>query len=144
MERVKIPMPLQYNFSCQIPIRITDINYGSHVGNAVFLELLHEARMQYLTSLGYTELQLDGVGLLMVDAAIEFKQQLFYGDAITVQLTAANLSRVGFVFYYQITTTKNNTTTIVCNAKTSMVCYNYALNKAAPVPLAAIAKLQLT
>src|SRR5689334_12868761 len=96
MSRIRIQLPSHFNFSTQIPIRITDLNYGGHVGNDTVLTLVHEARMQFLKSLGYTELQIEGKGLIMSDAAIEFKAELFYGDVITVKVAAGDITRVGF------------------------------------------------
>ena len=52
MERIKINLPETFTFSTIIKIRITDINYGGHVGNDSFLSLVHEARLQFLASNG--------------------------------------------------------------------------------------------
>ena len=54
MARIKIAVPPQFTFSTQIPVRITDINYGGHLGNDALLALLHEARVQFLRRYGYT------------------------------------------------------------------------------------------
>ena len=48
MERIKLNLPEQFLFSTNIAVRITDINYGGHVGNDSFLSLIHEARQQFL------------------------------------------------------------------------------------------------
>ncbi len=56
MERIKIQLPEKFSFSTTIKIRITDLNYGGHVGNDVFLSLIHEARQQFLIAHGYSEL----------------------------------------------------------------------------------------
>ena len=77
-------MPGQFNFSTTISIRITDLNYGGHVGNDTILSLLHEARMQFLKSFDYTEMKFENVSLIMSDVAIEFKAELFYGNVIKV------------------------------------------------------------
>ncbi len=37
MNRIKLTMPASYSFSTEIAIRITDLNYGGHVGNDSFL-----------------------------------------------------------------------------------------------------------
>ena len=39
MERVKIHLPDTFAFSTVSRIRITDLNYGAHVGNDTFLSL---------------------------------------------------------------------------------------------------------
>ena len=90
-------MPEHYNFSTTITIRISDINYGNHVGNDAVLSLIHEARVQFLAAHGFMELNCGGVGLIMSDAGIEFKKEIFYGDVITAFVTAANFSSIGLI-----------------------------------------------
>ena len=53
MARIKIEFPEKFAYSTNIPVRITDINYGGHVGNDAILSLIHEARMQFLENHGY-------------------------------------------------------------------------------------------
>ena len=102
MARIKLTLPSTFSFSTLIPVRITDLNYGNHLGNDAVLSLIHEARMQYLISKGYTELDLAGVGMLMSDAAIEFKAEAFYGDILKAYVTPGDISRVGFDLYYKL------------------------------------------
>ena len=130
MARIRIELPEQFNFSIKIPIRITDLNYGGHVGNDTVLSLIHEARVQFLKSFGYAELDLEGVGLIMSDAGIEFKAELFYGDIVSAFVTATNFSKVGFDLYYKLMRNE----TIVSVAKTGMICYNYGTKKVVSVP----------
>src|ERR1700692_663956 len=100
MARIKIELPESLSFVTLIPIRITDLNYGGHVGNDTILSLIHEARMQFLTHFGYTELNVAGTALIMGDVAIEFKKEIFYGDKVLVSVAAGDFSRVGFILYY--------------------------------------------
>ena len=130
MARIKIELPQQFTFSTKIPIRITDLNYGGHVGNDTVLSLIHEARVQFFKNFGYDELNLDGVSLIMSDAGIEFKAELFYGDVITAFVAAHNFSRVGFDLYYKLM----NGETLVSTAKTGMICYNYESKKVVSIP----------
>lgn len=134
MARVKISAPASYSFTAVISVRISDINYGNHVGNDAVLSILHEARMQFLIKHGYTELNCGGVGLIMADAAIEFKKEIFYGDVLEVKLTATDFTAVGFDLYYQIEKKSNDQTVIAVLAKTGMICYNYDLKKIVQVP----------
>ena len=39
MNRIKLNLTDHFQFYVDIPIRITDLNYGGHVGNDVFLSL---------------------------------------------------------------------------------------------------------
>lgn len=77
MARIRIDCPDNFSFSCQIPIRINDINYGGHVGNDSLLSLVHEARMQFLLHHQGTQMSVGGNGLIMADAGIEFKANCF-------------------------------------------------------------------
>ncbi|MGZ5191951.1 MAG: acyl-CoA thioesterase, partial [Flavisolibacter sp.] len=120
MSRIKIKLPPSFPFSTSIQIRITDLNYGGHVGNDTILSLVHEARMQFLKYYGYSELDIKGVGMIMIDAGIEFKAELFYGDEISVSVCANDFTRVGFDMYYKIMRSE----TLIAIAKTAMVCYN--------------------
>jgi acyl-CoA thioester hydrolase len=137
MARIRIELPEQFIFSTKIAIRITDINYGGHVGNDTILTLIHEARVQFLKHFGYEELNVEGTSLIMSDAAIEFKNELFYGDTITAFVTANNFSRVGFDLVYKLT--RNDTS--VAHAKTGMICYDYKLKKVVSLPDKAKEKL---
>lgn len=134
MARIRISLPVSFGFTTQIPIRITDLNYGGHVGNDTILSLIHEARVQYLHSLGLTELQFAGVGLIMSDVAIEFKGEVFYGDVLTARVAASDFSRAGFDLIYQFTQSKDGAETPVALAKTGMVCFDYAHRKVALLP----------
>ena len=134
MSRIKIALPQNFIFSTIIPIRITDVNYGGHVGNDTILSIIHEARVQFLAHYGYKELDLAGAELIMSDVAIEFKNELFYGDAITAWVTAAEFTNVSFDLYYRLEKTSLDKTVTIAVAKTGMVCFDYKKKKIAAIP----------
>jgi YbgC/YbaW family acyl-CoA thioester hydrolase len=141
MERVKINMPGNFNFSTNIKIRITDLNYGGHVGNDSFLSLIHEARQQFLNYFGYAELQFQNVSLIMADASIEFKKELNYGDEVKISVAASGFDKYGFDLFYKIEIINNENFVLAAKAKTSMLCYNYQTKKIMAVPEGAKNKL---
>ena len=141
MARTKIELPQQFDFSASIPVRITDLNYGGHVGNDTILSIIHEARVQFLKSHGYEELNVEGVGLIMSDVAIEFKSELFYGDIITAYVTTSNFTGVAFDIYYKLQKEIANQVIIIAIAKTGMVCYDYSKKKIVAMPAEAKARL---
>ena len=154
MARIKIDLPEAFPFSVSIPVRITDLNYGNHVGNDTILSLIHEARMQFLLQFGYTEMEFAGVGLIMADAGIEFKNELFYGDTVIASVSCAGFSKVSFDLYYKLEKTLREAPTtnagtkqddkkiVVAVAKTGMVCYDYTRKKIVHIPGEAREKLQ--
>ena len=134
MARIKIDLPENFSFTTTIPVRITDINYGDHVGNDTVLSIIHEARMQFLKSYGYTELNFEGVGMIMADAGIEFKSELFYGDVVIASVAVAEFSKVSFDIYYKLEKEVAGKKVLVATAKTGMVCYDYDNKKIVGVP----------
>lgn len=132
MSKIKIDSTVAFNFHTNIPIRITDINYGGHVGNDTFLTLIHEARLQFLNHYHFSEMDFGGVGLIMRDIVIEFKKEIFYGDSLSVHVAIGNFSRAGFEVFYKLVL--DNKEMVAALAKTGMICYNYKIKKIVSVP----------
>lgn len=141
MARIKIELPEIFHFTTSIPVRITDINYGGHVGNDTVLSIIHEARMQFLKNIGYTELNMEGTSLIMSDVSIEFKNELFYGDIIKASVAAGDFSRAAFSLFYKLEKMPADKPVLLTVAKTGMVCYNYELKKISLLPEEARIKL---
>ncbi|HXB93189.1 MAG TPA: acyl-CoA thioesterase [Puia sp.] len=141
MPKAKLVLPDHFSFSTEIPVRITDLNYGGHVGNDSILSLLHEIRVQFLRHHDYEELNVAGVGLIMADVTIEFKSELFYGDRLEASVAAAEFSRVGFELYYKLTKKTGEKWLPVAHARTAMICYDYKAKKIVSVPKEVCTKL---
>lgn len=143
MARIKIILPDSFAYSTSFPVRITDLNYGAHVGNDNVLSFLHEARVRYLRSIGYTEFNLEGKGIIMADAALIFKDEMYYGDELRISIQPVECNRVGFELIYKIEKISEGKTVIVAIAKTAMVCYDYGLKKIVSLPESAKNKLTI-
>ena len=141
MNRIKINLPENFKFSTTIIIRVTDLNYGGHVGNDSFLSLIHEARQQFLLSHGYKELEIAGIGLIMADVMIEFKKELNYGDKVKISVTATDFDKLGFDLYYKLEVINGEETLLAGKAKTGMLCFDYGQKKKVSVPDEVISKL---
>lgn len=143
MARIKIDLPDKFLFTTIIPIRITDINFGGHVGNDTILSIVHESRAQFLNHFGYNELDLAGVGTIMSDVAIEYKDQIYYGDLITASVAVGEITKVAFDLFYKLEKkTADGKLTTVAFAKTWMVCYDYEQKKVVAIPGEAMNKLK--
>jgi len=134
MARIRIELPEKCVAAFIIPVRITDINYGNHVGNNSLVEIIHEARMQFLRQHNFTEMEAGGSSLIMSELLIEFKSESFYTDALEVKIFVGEISRVSFELFYSVSTVRNSASIIIANAKTGMVCFNYDEKKIAAVP----------
>ena len=125
--RIKLQFPEKVIFSTQIPVSITDLNYGQHVGNQHILAYAHEARVRWLKQIGYNELGVGEVGMIMADAAIQFKAEGFYGDILTIQLGISNMLPHALDLYYQINAIREgqDKPILMAMVKTAMIAYNY-------------------
>src|SRR5450432_567678 len=141
MPRIKIDLPENFCFSTSLAVRITDLNYGAHVGNDKVLSFLHEARVRFLQSLGYSELRMEGVGMIMADAALVFKNEMYHGEELLISIQPSECTRVGFDLIYKIEKKSDGQPLLVAVAKTAMIYYDYHLKKVVPLPEPAKNKL---
>lgn len=133
MARVKLDMTgVAFVFRTELDVRITDINYGRHVGNDAMLGLLHEARLRFLAQFGFSEEDVGGVGLLMGDAVVQFKAVAFRGDRLAVEMGLQDVERRTFDLAYRVTRAGEGA--VVALAKTGMVAFDYARNRLAELP----------
>ena len=134
MARIKIELPGKCIASFQIPVRITDINYGNHLGNDSLVAIIHEARMQFLHQHNYTEMDVAGTSLIMNDLLVEFKSEAFYKDILEVSLFTGEIFKVGFELFYSLYATRGQSSILIAKAKTGMVCFDYKEKKLMQVP----------
>jgi acyl-CoA thioesterase FadM len=132
MARVKLNLPTsQILGTYQIPVRITDINYGNHLSNNAIVEIIHEARVQFLQSHHFTELNAGGVALIMNELIVEYKNESFYNDRLDVAVFFGEITKISFELFYEISVNRNDAKIIIVHAKTGMVGYNYQEKKVA-------------
>lgn len=130
MERIRVEFPEPAVFAIVLPVRITDINYGQHLGNDAVLAFAHEARVRFLQQGGLSEKNVgDGVGLIMVDAAISFRAQARWGDEIKIEVGQGELTPVGFVLFYRLRRIADNADIAI--VRTGLVFYDYAQQRLA-------------
>lgn len=141
MSRIKLQMPQKFHFSTTIDVRITDLNYGNHLGNDALLSIIHEARVRFLNSLEYTEIDVEGVGIMMADSVIIYKSQGYYGDTLKIEIAVADISKKSCDFYYRISKEGSK---VVALCKTAIVFFDYQNQKPARVPLGFLDKLDIT
>lgn len=103
------------------------------MGNDRFLTLMQEARLQWLKSLGYKdEKEIEPpVGIIVADAAIQFKAEVFHGEIITIELGIDTIGGSSFDLYYRLI---NQQGVEVALGKTGIVCFNYETRKVVRIP----------
>lgn len=134
MGRIKLTITGNRLDTVTIPVRITDINYGNHVGNDAIVRMLHEARVQWLHKNGYTELEFAGCSLIQGDLAVEYLNESFYGDTLIIEIFASDCTRVSFDLLYEIHTIRNSQQIPIARAKTGLLCFDYQSRKVCSMP----------
>jgi 4-hydroxybenzoyl-CoA thioesterase len=123
MARLKLDLPDDLPFQTELTVRVGDVNYGGHLGNDALLGLLHEARIRFLAGLGYSEVDVEGYGLIMSDVAIVYKAQAFMGDRLKIEVGTMDFSGSGCDVVYRVTRPSNGE--IIALGKTGIVVFDY-------------------
>ena len=132
MSRVKLDLPETFSFSTELDVRIADVNYGRHLGNDVVLAFAHEARLRFLKSFGFSEIDAGGVGMIMLDAVVVYKSQAFHGDRLKIEVAVADPGPCGCDFLYRLTEKASGRE--VARVKTGLAFFDYEKNRIAKMP----------
>lgn len=140
MARIQIELPAHFDFSTAITLYLSHMNYGGHLDNALLLTVVSEARARFFQSLGYTELDVDGVGIVVSDAALQYRSEAFHGEVMLVQMAAADFSQYGCDLPWRMT--EQTSGREVARGKTGIVFFDYAARKMTQVPQGFRARFQ--
>lgn len=117
-------------FAGSYRVRVGDINYGGHMGNDRALLLFHEARIQFLEERGFSENNIGGPGLIMSDAHVYFKKEVFRGDELKIYVHIEDLKALSFEMHYKVVRDQEE----VLYGSTKLIAFDYGLRKVARIP----------
>lgn len=132
MARIRIELPEHFIFSTEIPLFQSHINYAGHLDNVQILSLVSEARIRFVSSLGYMELEVEGLGMIMADAGVQYKSEAFYGETMRIEMTPDDWHAKGFDLVWRMS--DRETGREVARGKSGMLFYDYKQGKVQPVP----------
>ena len=138
MPRIQFDLPERFVFATDIQIYISHVNQGGHLDNAQLLTLVSEARVRFFKSLGYTELDVDGVGIVVADAAVQYKSEAFHGEILVFEMAPDDFNKYGCDLVWRATDKASGRE--VARGKTGIIFFDYQQRKAAPVPAGFVAK----
>jgi acyl-CoA thioester hydrolase len=143
MARVHLDLPEKFIFETELTVRVSDINYGGHVGHDTILTLMQEARVILYRQLGFKdEVSFEGsVGQVIADVVVVYKSESFLGDVLRVKIAVGDFTKYGFDMFYQLQNKVSGKE--VARGKTGIVCFDYARKKVAAVPDILIKELHL-
>lgn len=134
MPRIKVSPPDQFLFSMERSVGISDVNYAKHLDSVAMVNILHEARLQFLASLGFTESNIYGLGMVVTDLAVDYRSESFANDRLIVDVGVSGFNRYGFDVGLQVTNSALEA--VVCNAKMGVVFFDFDAHKIEQVPSA--------
>lgn len=132
MPRIDIDLPTRFSFSTELQIYASHINDASHLDNAQLLTLVSEARQRYFKSLGYSQLDVEGVGTVVTDAAVRYLAEAFHGETLVFEMAAGDFNKYGFDLLYRAS--EKHSAREVARGKIGIVFFDYAQRKIATVP----------
>jgi acyl-CoA thioesterase FadM len=132
MPRLQLTPCSAYPFCTGLAVRVTDLNYGGHLGNDRILALLQEARVAFLAEHGWSEKDCAGTGLIMTDAVVQYRGEAFAGDHLLIEVALGEAARTGFRFFYRIT--RRGDQALIAVAETGMACFDYERRRVVALP----------
>jgi acyl-CoA thioester hydrolase len=123
----------------RIEVRVGDINYGGHMGNDKALLVFHDARLAFLESLGFSEKNIGGPGIIMRDAHVIFRKEVFLHDVLMVDVGIDEVTLTSFNVVY--TVKRESDGAVVFIGSTAIVSFDYDARKVARVPEAFLQKI---
>ena len=134
LARIQIELPESFSFSTAITIYINHINYGNHLDNSALLSLVSEARVRFFKSLGYSELDVEGYGIIVADAAVQYRSEAFHGEVLVFNMTSGDFNKYGCDLVYRVS--EQGTGREVARGKTGIMFFDYAAKKPVAAPAA--------
>ncbi|HNQ77026.1 MAG TPA: thioesterase family protein [Pseudothauera hydrothermalis] len=132
MARIQIDLPEHFAFATDITLYLSHINYGGHLDNALLLTVVSEARVRWLKSMGYGELDVEGLGIIVADAALQYKSEAFHGETMRVEMAAREFGKYGCDLVWRMN--ERDSGREVARGKTGIVFFDYGARKVAAVP----------
>lgn len=132
MARIKIDLPEKMTFSDEIALYQSHMNYRNHLDNALLLTVVSEARARYFKSLGYSESDVEGAGVIIADAALQYVSEAHHGEVMVVRMGPADFNKYGFDLLWQMSERASGRE--VARGKSGLVFFDYARRKLVAIP----------
>lgn len=103
MERVKLDFPTEAVIHRHpLTVRVTDMNYGRHLGHDALVSLLHEARIQAFAALDLPEWDMHGYPSVVADLAVQYQSEARWPDGLTIATAVLEPQGKALTIYQRI------------------------------------------
>jgi acyl-CoA thioester hydrolase len=110
-------------------VRFRDLDVLGHVNNAVFLTYIESARVAFLLDRG-TATTLQDMSLIVARIEIDFRAPVGFGEEVEIAVRASRFGGKSFDLDYELRVGD----TIVAEAKSVLVAYDYGKGEAIEIP----------
>jgi acyl-CoA thioester hydrolase len=113
-------------------VRISDINYGGHMGNERALVAFQQARIEWLETLGLSELNIgEDRGLIQRRANVEYLREISLGDILNIKIYPVEIKGSYFVLGHEV---NNQNGITVLTGNVTLGSFDYNNKKLAKIP----------
>jgi acyl-CoA thioesterase FadM len=113
---------------------VRDINAAGHLANDAIFSILHEARLRWLASRGWSEASVEGAAVLLADAAVIYRREGFWGMRLEISLAVTELRTRSFDLVYRVVDLGSGEE--IARAKHGVVFFDHATKASVAVPAA--------
>ncbi|EHJ92400.1 acyl-CoA thioesterase [Vreelandella boliviensis] len=133
MERVKLDFPAEAVIHRHpLTVRVTDMNYGRHLGHDALVSLLHEARIQAFAALDLPEWDMHGYPSVVADIAVQYQSEARWPDALMIATAVPEPQGKALTIYQRIYQTESQQ--VVATARVNQLLIDLATGRPVEVP----------
>lgn len=132
MARITLEFPEAFIYRTEITVRLTDLNFGGHVGNDQMITLLSAARFTFLDFLGVKEEDIFGLGIVITDLATQYLKETRARETLVFEVGINDINKYGGDFIFRVTNKRTGDRVVL--AKTGFVLIDPSNLKVAPMP----------
>jgi acyl-CoA thioester hydrolase len=130
-------LPGDFAHRVSIDVRFADTDAMGHVNNAVYLTYCEMARIRYWSDVTGEPLAARHHGaesLILAEARITYRAQVFHTDTVTVETRATKIGRSSFILEHRLTACEpGGDPRLVAVSDSVMVRYDYTVGHASPL-----------
>ena len=112
-------------------VRFRDLDPMGHVNNAVYLTYIESARVAFLQDLGAAP-TLEDMSIIVARIEIDFRAPVRFGEEVDVSVRVSRFGDKSFDLEHELRVGE----TVVAEAKTVLVTYDYAERRPVEIPAA--------
>ncbi|MDR5866586.1 acyl-CoA thioesterase [Halomonas koreensis] len=143
MERVRLDFPeADIRHRHPLTVRVTDMNYGRHLGHDALVSLLHEARIQALAALGLAEGDMGGYPSVAADLAVQYQAEARWPEALVADTAIPAPGRKAITVYHRLR--READAAVVATARLNLMLVDPASGRPVAIPEAVRERLAET